>query len=652
MAGPGGPAPPPAIMARMVDERDWTRTPLGPPGHWPLALRLALDLMLASRFPMCVMWGDERILLYNDGYAPILGARHPAALGQPAEQVWPEIWGQIAPLVERTYAGEALWFEDLPMQVTRHGHPEQAWFTFSYSPLRDALGVVRGVLNTVVETTARVTAEAALREAEARNRALLESIGDGFFALDREFRFTHLNPQATRILGQAPGEVLGRSVFDAYPGLEGHAFAALYRRVMETGEAGSARDFYPDHGRWYELRAFPAAEGITVFFRDVSEEQRSAAALAEREERLRLMADALPQIVWFAGPDGQVSWFNRRWHEFAGVPRGDGPPDHDARAAMIHPEDLPLAGERWAHAIATGEPYETEYRFREAATGAWRWHLGRALPARDARGAILAWYGTATDIHDQREAREVLARAQDELERLVEARTAELLRAEQALIHAEKLRALGQLTGSLAHDFGNVLQVVDSGIHLLADEGLSAGEREEVAQGVGASLENARRLIRQLLAFARQQPLEPVSFDLNARLGAMRELLRHSLGSRIALDTDFAEGLPPVTLDPAQLETAVLNLVMNARDAMPQGGRLSLRTALEGGRPALTVADTGEGMDAATQARLFEPFFTTKPAGKGTGLGLAQVHGFVAQSGGEIRVDSAPGRGTAFTLRF
>ncbi len=646
MPAPQGPVPPPAIMARLVDEMDWTGTPIGPPGQWPLALRLAADLMLASRFPMCVIWGEARILLYNDGYAPILGPRHPAALGRPVEEAWPELWPQIAPLIARTFAGETLWFEDMAMEVTRHGHPEPAWFTFSYSPLRDALGEVRGLLNTVVETTGRVQAAAALREAEARNRALLESIGDGFFALDRGFRFTHLNPQAGRILGREPEALLGRDMFAAYPGLEGHPFGAFYRRVMARREAEVTRGFYPDHDRWYELRAFPAAEGITVFFRDVTEEHRAAAAIAEREQRLRVMADALPQIVWFAAPDGATTWRNRRWAEFTGAAGEAG------FGAVLHPEDLAPARAAWRRSIATGEPYETEFRLREAATGAWRWHLGRAMPARDEAGRIQAWYGTATDMHDQREAREVLARAQDELERRVEARTAELLRAEQALRHSEKLQAMGQLTGSLAHDFGNVLQVVDSGFHLLAGDGLGPEERAQVAEGVGASLENARRLIRQLLAFARQQPLEPVALDLNARLGAMTELLRHSLGSRIALETEFAEGLPPATLDPAQLETAVLNLVMNARDAMPQGGTLLLRTAMEGGRPGLTIADTGEGMDAATMARLFEPFFTTKPAGKGTGLGLAQVHGFVTQSGGDIRVESEPGRGTRFTLVF
>ncbi|MFL1464018.1 sensor histidine kinase [Roseococcus sp. DSY-14] len=402
MPGPQGPA----ALARLVAETDWAATPLGPQLHWPLALRLAVDLILASRFPMLVMWGEERAMVYNAGYAAILGARHPAALGRPVDEVWPELRGQLGPLISRTYAGEALWFEDLEMEVARNGHPERAWFTFSYSPLRDALGVVRGLLNTVVETTDRVLAQRALAEREA------------------------------------------------------------------------------------------------------------------------------------------------------------------------------------------------------------------------------------------------------ELERRVQERTAELMRAEQALRHSEKLQAMGQLTGSLAHDFGNVLQVVDSGMHLLSAEGLTPEERQQVTEGVGASLDNARRMIRQLLAFARQQPLEPVAFDLSARIGGMTELLRHSLGRGIRLETALAEGLPAVTLDPAQLETAILNLVMNARDAMPQGGRLRLATGLAGGRPCLTVADDGEGMPPEVMARLFEPFFTTKPAGKGTGLGLAQVHGFVTQSGGDVRVDSAPGQGTSFTLVF
>ncbi|MCW8087043.1 PAS domain-containing sensor histidine kinase [Sabulicella glaciei] len=886
-------------MGQIFDETDWSATALGPRARWPLALRLAVDLILASRFPMSVAWGEERILLYNDAYAEILGARHPEALGRPMQEVWPEAWPELGPLVARSFGGEAVWREDMLLTLERHGYPEPAWFTFSFSPLRDGLGAVCGMLNTVVETTGRQRLEASLRHSEARHRALLESIGDGFFVLDRHWRFSYVNPQGARILGRPVEEMLGAVIWDAFPGLVASRFEAVYRRVAETRAMGTERAFYPDQGRWYEVRAFPAEPGgISVFVRDVSEEVRkdealrrsetryrslseassqlvwtldgaqrmgggqpgweaftgqdkaarsgmgwleavhpdhrgrllhlaraaveegqayeaefvlrrhdgawrtlrargvpvrdaegavvewvgsgadvteqrltegrlalamegtsdglwdwnivsgesfhspriaamlghapeewdsshenwlrtihpedrpavetrlhehlagetedysatyrvrhrdgrwlwilsraralrdvegcairlvgahtditaqkeAETALAEREARLRVMADAMPQIVWWADPSGHTLWYNRRWHEFTGIPRTDVAPPPEERLHVYHPEDLPVAQERWRHSLRTGEPYEVEYRFRDAATGQWRWHLGRALPARDAEGRITAWVGTATDIHDQRDAREILTRSHDELERLVAARTSELMRAEAALRHSERLQAMGQLTGSIAHDFSNVLQVVDSGIHLLASEELSGEERLEVADGVGASLENARRMTRQLLAFARQQPLEPATLDLNARLRAMRELLRHSLGQRIALKTEFAEGLPPVTLDPAQLETALLNLVMNARDAMPEGGTLTLSTAMEDGRVALTVADTGEGMPPEVLERLFEPFFTTKPAGKGTGLGLAQVHGFLAQSGGEVRVESTPGAGSRFTL--
>jgi signal transduction histidine kinase/ActR/RegA family two-component response regulator len=333
-------------------------------------------------------------------------------------------------------------------------------------------------------------------------------------------------------------------------------------------------------------------------------------------------------------------------------------------------EPVPNQGPR----LATGEPYEIEYRLRRH-DGVHRWTLGQALPLRDAPGAgypkgrITRWFGTCTDIDDQKRAAEVLARSRGELERLVEERTAELLRtaeerrrAEEAARQSEKLAALGQLTGGVAHDFNNLLQVVTSGATLLKRPSLSEARKTQILDGMIQAGRGARELTGRLLAFARRQTLRPEGVDMEGRLIGMSELLRQTLGSRVRVKTDIVPDLWSVHADPSQLEVAILNLAVNARDAMQEGGTIIIQarnTILEaaaeragGEYVCIAVKDTGEGMPPHILSRVLEPFFTTKAPGKGTGLGLPQVHGFAKQSGGDLQIESEPGHGTTVFLHL
>ncbi|WP_232628796.1 sensor histidine kinase [Methylobacterium sp. Leaf118] len=231
---------------------------------------------------------------------------------------------------------------------------------------------------------------------------------------------------------------------------------------------------------------------------------------------------------------------------------------------------------------------------------------------------------------------------------------AERDRTEALLRQAQKMEAVGQLTGGVAHDFNNLLNVVLINLDRV-ERGLSADSRllaplRDAMQGA----ERAASVTHKLLAFARKHPLSPVSTDVNARLASFAGLLRGSIGAKIRLQTDLAPDLPPLVIDPNQFESAVLNLAVNARDAMPEGGTLTLRTCpLPGGEGiCVEVSDTGTGMPAEVEARAFEPFFTTKPLGQGTGLGLSQVFGFAQQSGGSAAIVPGPGPGTTVRLSF
>jgi len=246
---------------------------------------------------------------------------------------------------------------------------------------------------------------------------------------------------------------------------------------------------------------------------------------------------------------------------------------------------------------------------------------------------------------------EDLGRANDLLEEQMEERA----KAEEQLRQSQKMQALGQLTGGIAHDFNNLLTVIQGSADMLCRPELPEAKRARFAQAIVQAATNAASLTSQLLAFARRQPLMPERIDVNALIADMRELIEGTVGERIALQIELGNKPCAVKADRAQLQSAVLNIASNARDAMDGRGTLTIRTgtvrnAAGDSMVAIEIADTGTGMDAETVDRIFEPFFTTKGTGKGTGLGLSQVYGFASQSGGDVRVDSAPGRGTRLTL--
>lgn len=385
-------------------------------------------------------------------------------------------------------------------------------------------------------------------------------------------------------------------------------------------------------------------------------------ALRESESQFRAIANSIDQMVWSTRPDGYHDYYNDRWYEFTGVPQGS--TDGDAWAGIFHPEDQARAKALWARCLATGDIYRIEYRLRHH-SGAFRWVLGRAQPVRDESGAITRWFGTCTDIQDIVDAREVLARSREELEAAVRERTDQLMAAEEQLRQAQKMEAVGQLTGGIAHDFNNMLAVVIGALDLL-DRRLQQGQTD-VERYVTAARDGATRaaaLTQRLLAFSRQQPLAPARVDVNRMISDMIELLVRTLGEAVIVETRLAPSIGAVMADRNQLENVILNLAVNARDAMPGGGQLSLATseaeidaataaALEiapGSYVEIAVRDTGMGMSEEVAVRAFEPFFTTKGVGKGTGLGLSQVFGFVRQSDGGVRIESTPGSGTCVRI--
>ncbi|WP_109121144.1 response regulator [Azospirillum sp. TSO22-1] len=398
------------------------------------------------------------------------------------------------------------------------------------------------------------------------------------------------------------------------------------------------------------------------------------AALHQSEERFRTLVEAMPKLVWTADGAGRVDYLNRQWIEFTGVPAGR----HlgDGWLEAVHPDDRGRVRAAWAATVAGQGDYDLEYRLRRH-DGEYRWFKVRGLPIRDSLGRPTRWIGSLAEITEIQEARQALARSRDELERLVAERTRELAdsnrlllaesaereRAEAQLARAQRLEAIGQLTGGVAHDFNNLLTVIVGNLDMVER---AADDPERVRRLVGGALAAAgrgERLTQQLLAFARRQPLRPEVAGVNRLVRELEPLIRRAVGEAVEVTLDLGDDLRPCRVDTSQFEAAVLNLVVNARDATPPGGRITVSTRglalpapdapsglADGDWLVVAVRDTGSGISPDVLPRVFDPFFTTKDVGKGSGLGLSQVYGFVRQSGGQVRLESAPGTGTTVQI--
>jgi PAS domain S-box-containing protein len=389
---------------------------------------------------------------------------------------------------------------------------------------------------------------------------------------------------------------------------------------------------------------------------EAAERSRRRAAeklLRESETRFTTLVHAMPQLCWMANPDGYITWYNQRWHEYTGTTpeqmEGWGWTDvHD-------PEKLPDVMKRWQESIETGQPFEMTFPLR-GADGLFRPFLTRAEPVRDEAGRVVRWLGTNTDVSAQHAAEEALRRLNETLEQRVAQATAERAEMLAKLHEAQKLETIGQLTGGVAHDFNNLLTPIVGSLDLIRRRMDSDDRSQRLISGALQAADRAKTLVQRLLAFGRRQVLEARPVDVSFLVQGMADLITRSIGPQIRLEIDAPKGLHAAQVDPNQLELALLNLAVNARDAMPGGGTLSIAVTQEriqghstlrpGEYVRIDVTDTGIGMDEATLRRAVEPFYSTKGMGKGTGLGLSMVHGLAGQSGGALLMTSEPGRGT------
>ncbi len=527
---------------------------------------------------------------------------------------------------------------------------------------------------------------------EARYRALFEAIDDGFCII--EFidgphgplsDYVHI--EANSGYGRHTGisDIIGKRLREIEPNAPDQ-WLTLYGGVLESGRAIRFEQHFVAVDRYIEVsasRVEPASlRQVSVLFRDITARRQAENALRDSEATARENV----QRVQLALAAGAIigTWFwdvpSNRFTVDEAFARAFGLDPALGRIGLsldqvietVHPDDKASLSQAMGEALRRGGPYAHQYRTRRA-DGQYYWLEANGRVELAADGTPLSFPGVLLDIETRRaveaerdRATSALRSLNDTLEQRVAERTAELMHAEEQLRHSQKMEAVGQLTGGLAHDFNNLLAGISGSMELMQTR-LAQGrisELDRYVTGAQGAVKRAAGLTQRLLAFSRRQTLDPKPATLNRLVSGMQDLVTRSVGPTIEVETALAGGLWTTFVDIGQLENALLNLCLNARDAMPDGGKLTIETGnrwfderasrqrgLSSGQyVSLCVSDTGTGMTPDVVERAFDPFFTTKPTGQGTGLGLSMVHGFAGQSGGTARIYSELGKGTMICI--
>jgi len=524
------------------------------------------------------------------------------------------------------------------------------WIRTGAEAVMEAGKVVR-IAGNIMDITERRLAEEALRNSEERYRLLFAAM-DSAFALHEilrdangspcNYRFLEVNPAFERLTGLKAGELIGKTVLDVLPETE-HLWIERYGHVVDSGETMHFENYSRDLSRHYAVTAYRPRPGqFAVIFMDITERKR---AETERE-RLLMAIEQSGEVIVITDPDGIIQYVNPAFARATGYSR-DEVLGQNPRLLKSGRQEPAFYEEMW-RVISGGGSWRGRF-VNKRKDGTLFTEEASISPVRDAQGRIVNYVAVKRDITEHLRISEENAKLEAQFQQ------------------AQKLESVGRLAGGVAHDLNNLLTPILGYAEMLLDDfSEEDGRRADMAEIVKAGM-RARDLVRQLLVLSRKQMMELKSIDVNNLLTQFDKLLRRTIREDVAIDLILAPSLPLIKGDIGQLEQVIMNLAVNAQDAMPDGGRLTMETEMvavdevyAAGKPGmhpgpyvrLTISDTGCGMDAETCRHIFEPFFTTKEKDQGTGLGLATVYGIVKQHGGSIWVYSEPGHGSTFKIYF
>jgi signal transduction histidine kinase/PAS domain-containing protein len=708
-------------MGALMRAYDWQATPLGPIDVWPQSLRTATTILLRSPVPIVMLWGEDGVMIYNDAYSVFAGGRHPQLLGSKVREGWPEVAAFNDNILKVVLAGGTLSYRDMMLSLNRTGQFEDVYLDLDYSPVLDEAGRPAGVIAIVVEITERVLAERALQDSQERLQLALDAADMGTFVWFPQEDRTEADTQMMALFNLPNDGLLNLATALAHSILpeDGIRYAEAVGRACDPEGLGQLRQDIrvrrsDGSVRWLGINAQVYFEGeplkaarMAGSALDITDRKLTEAALRESESRLRFL-DLLGKVT--AGStdaDAVLAITTRMVGEHLGVSicaYADMDEDQDGftirgdwaapgSSTIVGHYSLADFGVLAVQRLGAGLPLVINDNLAEIApeeaatfqsigitaticmplvkegrlTALMAIHDKVARVWTDKELALITEVTERSWAHIQRvraeaglrESAKSLSDLNTTLEQRVGERTGQLLQAQSALHQSQKMETVGQLTGGVAHDFNNLLMPIVGALDMLRGR-LAGDERaQRLTSAALQAADRAQTLVQRLLAFSRRQHLLPRAVDVRSLIESMADLVSRSLGPRIRLQLEIAPDLPPAHVDPNQLELALLNLAVNARDAMGGEGVLTVRA-----RPAaegeilgssdtfvqIAVTDTGVGMDADTLKRAVEPFFTTKGVGRGTGLGLSSVQGLAEQSGGAFRLTSTPGQGTTAAL--
>jgi PAS domain S-box-containing protein len=528
------------------------------------------------------------------------------------------------------------------------------WANAITQPVRDGQGAIIGFAEITRDITEREAAQNALVESERRFRMLVEGVIDyAIYMLDPSGIITNWNPGAERLKGFRADEILGQHFSRFYTKEDraaGRPAIVLATAAREGRYEAEGWRLRKDGSRFWASVVVDAVrdetgqlQGFAKVTRDITERRAAQEALRESERQFRLLVGGVTDYgLYMLDPNGVITSWNAGAERIKGYAAEEIIGQHFSRFYIERDRAAGIPARALYAALREGRFEAEGWRVRKDGNMFWANVVVDAI--RDEEGKHVGFAKITRDITERRNAQLALQEAQTQR------------------AHAQKMDALGQLTGGVAHDFNNLLMVVSGHIRTLKNAVAGEAKAVRAAEAIELAAQRGETLTRQLLTFARRQTVNPVVIDVSERVEAFRAILASSIGASAQLVTTIGPEVWPVKVDPSELELSLVNLVLNARDAMPNGGVVALTAEnvtlargginadIEGDFVALRVIDTGTGIAPDVLERVFDPFFTTKQVNKGSGLGLSQVHGFAHQSGGTVTIGSALGKGTTVTL--